>query len=91
MPVMVRIPPIWAKHAANRRDFALSGATVRELLANLAAECPELQERLYDSDGRITPAVAVFVNHDSINRLDGPDTPVADGDRVMLLMATAGG
>jgi len=91
MAVTVRVPPPWRKHLDDRREVDVAGATVAELLANLAAEFPSLRERIYDGDGRLMSAVAVFVNQDSIGRLAGLETPLADGDRVTILMAIAGG
>ena len=91
MPIIVRLPAPWRKPAGDRREIEVNGATVGEALANLAADVPALRERLYGSDGRIASIVAVFLNQDSINRLQGLDTPVSEGDRITLLMAIAGG
>jgi molybdopterin converting factor small subunit len=91
MSVTVRVPPPWRNLLGDRREVDLEGATVREVLGNLIAAYPELKDRVYDGDGRLNSAVAVFVNQDSIGRLSGLDTPVADGDRIVILMAIAGG
>ncbi len=91
MAVTVRVPPLWRKYLGDRREIEVSGATAREVLNNLAAEYPGLRERIYDGDGRLVSPVAVFVNQDSIARLSGLDTPVADGDRLTILIAMAGG
>jgi molybdopterin converting factor small subunit len=91
MPVTVRVPPPWRKYLDDRREVDVAGATVGEVVSNLAAEFPSLKKRIYGGDGRLVSALAVFVNQDSIGRMAGLETPVADGDRVTILMAIAGG
>jgi molybdopterin converting factor small subunit len=91
MPVTVRVPPVWRKHTRRKAELPVGGRTVREVLASLAEEYPDLGSRLYGSDGELAQGLSVFLNHDSVRHLQGQDTPVADGDRVMILIAMAGG
>jgi len=67
-----------------------AGATVREVLEDLAARYPALGGQLFD-DGEIAPFVNVYLGSEDVRTLDGLDTAVADGQTVILLPAMAGG
>ena len=66
------------------------GSTVREVLDDLAARFPELGAQLLD-DGDLAPFVNVYVESEDIRTLNGLETPVREGSRVVLLPAMAGG
>jgi molybdopterin synthase sulfur carrier subunit len=68
-----------------------AGATVRDALVWLAADCPEFGRKLWDDAGKLTGYVQVFVNGRAVQYLDGLDTPVADSDTVSLFPPVAGG
>jgi cysteine synthase B len=67
-----------------------AGATVREVLEDLAARYPALGGQLLD-DGEIARFVNVYLGGEDVRTLDGLDTAVADGQTVILLPAMAGG
>ena len=91
MPVAVRIPPVWRKSTRGKAEVQVEGETVREALISLAQQWPEIGGRLYGADGQVAQGLSVFLNHESIKHLQGPETPVAAGDRIMILIAIAGG
>ncbi len=91
MPVTVRIPPIWRKFTGRKADIQSEADTVRGALTSLVGKYPELERRVCGPDGELAQGLSVFVNHQSIKHLDGLDTPLADGDRVLILIAMAGG
>jgi len=67
-----------------------SGGTVREVLDDLIARFPGLRAQLVEDDD-IAPFVNVYVEGEDVRTLDGLETPVQDGDTVILLPAMAGG
>jgi molybdopterin converting factor small subunit len=64
---------------------------VRELLAGLARQHPQVHVSLCDERGEPRPHINVFVNDDHIRALAGLDTPLVAGDLVMILPAVSGG
>ena len=68
----------------------LEASTVKELLEKLAQQYPDLRPRLFDGE-EIAHHLNVYVNKREIRTLQGPDTPLADGDEVALIPAMAGG
>lgn len=74
-----------------RGEVLLPAADVRTLLAQLAQHYPSVHVRVCDERGEPRPHINVFVNDDHIRARDGLDTPLAAGDRVMILPAVSGG
>jgi sulfur-carrier protein len=85
----VRIPPTLRAEVAGERQVEAHGATVREVLEDLARRYPALAPRLFDGD-EIAPFVNVYVGGEDVRTLDGLDTSV-NGLPMILLPAMAGG
>ncbi len=87
---IVRVPPVLRAEAGGVREVDAAGATVRELLEDLAAKLPALGSRVY-GEGTIHPYVNVYVDGEDVRTRDGLETQVRDGSTVILLPAMAGG
>jgi adenylyltransferase/sulfurtransferase len=46
---------------------------------------------LFNEGGELRPFVNLFVGESNIKDLQGVDTPIKDGDRIMLIPSIAGG
>jgi sulfur-carrier protein len=86
----VRIPPTLRPDAEGEREVAAAGATVGEVLTDVADRFPALRARIF-ADGNIARFVNVYVGGEDIRTQDGLETAVADGSTVILLPAMAGG
>jgi len=80
---VVRIPPTLRTDTAGEREVIADGDTVRDLLEDLMSRFPTLAGKLEYAN--------VYVGGEDIRTRDGYDTPVSDGDTVILLPAMAGG
>ena len=87
---VVRIPPTLREETDGEREVLAEGATVRELLDDLASRFPALGARILENGG-LAPFVNVYVEGEDVRTLDGLDTPVELGQTVILLPAMAGG
>ena len=69
------------------------GATVGDFLAYLSERWgDELSGRLFDPDsGAVLPYVRIMVNGQMIQFLEGMETPLAEGDEVLILPPVSGG
>ena len=68
------------------------GAPVRELISKIAREFPELKQSLIDSQLEDPRAnVLILVNGKEISALDGLETKLKDGDKVVLVPVVHGG
>jgi MoaD family protein len=87
----VLIPTPLRGYVGKQDVVQVEGETVGELLQNLAAKYPELQNHLYNEDGRLRSFVNVYLNDDDIRYLQKEDTPVAEGDTISIVPSVAGG
>jgi sulfur-carrier protein len=85
----VRIPPTLRAEVSGERQVEAHGATVREVLEDLARRYPQLEPQLFEA-GDIAPFVNVYVGGEDVRTLDGLDTSV-NGSPIILLPAMAGG
>ncbi len=91
MPVTVIIPTTLRMFTEHRSETELEGRTVGEVITALSDEYPETKKVLYGEDGHLREFINVFVGADNIRDLQGYETPVKDGDEIMLIPAIAGG
>ena len=91
MALKVKIPTPLRRHTDGSSAVEVSGTRVREALDDLTQRYPGVSERLFDGQGQLKSHLNVFLNNEDIRFLNGLDTPVRDGDTVVLLPALAGG
>ena len=89
MPQVV-VPPPYRGPTLGRAEIPAQGASVRECLEDVGRRYPGFIEQIFDGGGKVHKFVDVFVNGDEIGRGE-VDRAVADGDRVEILAAVAGG
>lgn len=90
MAIEVRIPTILRPYTDGERVVEGAGSTVTELIDKLEADHPGIKERLIEN-GEARRFVNVYVNDEDIRFTGNLQTPVADGDTVVILPAVAGG
>jgi molybdopterin synthase sulfur carrier subunit len=75
---------------SGRIAVTASGATVRDVLLDLCATYPSLQEEIFDGQV-LGPHVRVMINGHDIEFADGLDTAVSDEDQLAIFPPIAGG
>lgn len=91
MSVTVLIPTPLRKLTNEQEAVEADGKNVNDVIDQIQAEYPGLKERLCDDNGALRRFVNVFLNGEDIRFLDGPNTPVKDGDELSIIPAIAGG
>jgi molybdopterin converting factor small subunit len=86
----VRIPPTLRAEVGGARDLDAHGSTVAEVIDDLVERYPPLAAQLLQ-DGELAPFVNVYLGGEDVRTRDGLETPVTDGDQLILLPAMAGG
>ena len=89
--VNVRIPTPLRPQVDGAASLELSGATVGDVLRDLTRRHQKLHGRLFNEQGELNRFVNVFLNEEDIRFQKGLDTPVKDGDGIVLVPAIAGG
>ena len=91
MSQKVRIPTPLRKLTNNEEIVVVNAPTVSEVIKELQARFPGIQERLVDEKGEVRRFVNVYVNEEDIRFLKNRETPLKDGDEVSIIPAIAGG
>jgi sulfur-carrier protein len=87
----IRIPTPLRSYTQNKEEVTAPGATVGEVLLNLEKSFPGIGTRLMDEKGGVRRYVNIFHNDEDIRFLKELETPVADGDKLSIIPAIAGG
>jgi molybdopterin converting factor small subunit len=87
----VRIPAPLRKYTDGRDELRADGATVGEILRQLAERHEGLGAQVLAGDGALRSFVNVFVGARNVKSLDGLRSAVAPDDVVTIVPAVAGG
>ena len=87
----LRIPTPLRTYTAGKSEVNVNGAKISEALTDLTAQYPAIKPHLFNDGGELRPFVNLFVGESNIKDLQGVDTPIKDGDRIMLIPSIAGG
>ena len=90
MPI-VRFPALMKFYVDNQIEFEVQGATVAELIENILARYPALKPHLFDPNGEMRRHFNIFVNGVHLRELNGMQTELQPGDKVILMASAAGG
>jgi molybdopterin converting factor small subunit len=91
MAVTIQVPTALRSFTDRQGEIKVEGATAGEAVAALAAAHPAIKPHLFQEDGGLRSFINVFVGEINIKKLQGLDTPLADGAVIMLVPAIAGG
>lgn len=87
----VKIPPVLRAQTGGESLVEIEGEQVGAVLRGLADAHSGVESQLFDDAGDLNRYVNVYLNDEDVRLLDGLDTPVSDGDTVVILPAMAGG
>src|ERR1700704_5218370 len=91
MPVTITIPTPLRQFAAGQSQIDVEARTAGEALAQLTSVHADLRRHLFNDQNVLRNFVNVYVNDQDIRHSDGSETPVKDGDTMMIVPAIAGG
>src|SRR6266542_5049582 len=91
MPVTITIPTALRQFAAGQSEIQVNASTAREALEQLTTTHAELRRHLFNDQNSLRNFVNVYVNDEDIRQKNGPDTPIKDGDTILIVPAIAGG
>jgi len=91
MSASVRIPTILRSYTGGSSEVSADGGTLAEVLDSLEANHPGILARVLDDTGALRRFVNVYVGDEDVRFSGGLDTAVADGTKVSIIPAVAGG
>jgi molybdopterin converting factor small subunit len=90
MPVL-RIPTPLRAYTSGKSEVSVGGSNVAEALIDLTAQFPTIKPHLFNEGGELRPFVNLFLGENNIKDLQGVNTPIMDGDKLVLIPSIAGG
>jgi molybdopterin converting factor small subunit len=90
MPV-IRIPTPLRAYVNGQNEVMVQGKTVASAMENLMTQYPTMRPHLTNGDGQLRPFVNLFLGENNVRELDGMDTPLREGDKLLLIPSIAGG
>jgi molybdopterin converting factor small subunit len=91
MAVTVRIPTILRTYTGGSAEVSAQGTTLAEVIDDLESNHPGLRARLLDDAGKLRRFVNVYVDDDDVRFADGLATATAEGAKLSIIPAVAGG
>jgi adenylyltransferase/sulfurtransferase len=91
MSVEIRLPTALRTFADKQEKITVDAKTVGQALNVLFGRHDRLKAQLLAPDGTLRSFVNVYVNDDDARDKQGLETPVKDGDTVLIVPAIAGG
>jgi len=88
---IIKIPTPLRPYTDGKQEVYVKGHTVGVAVRDLTDQYTGLRKHLFDDDGGLRPYVNIFLNHDDIRILGGEETPIKDGDLLMIVPSIAGG
>ena len=91
MSIKVNVPGMAStEYDGDNNVFEVNGNTVGGCLEHLVKLFPNMKQRLFQRSGNLCSEVLIFVNEEILYPKD-LDTPIRDGDELLLLFAFFGG
>ncbi len=91
MTVTIVIPTPLRQFAGGQSEIEVEAATAGEALNALTEQFTDLRKHLYNDQNVLRNFVNVYVGDEDIRHLDGENTPVKDGETIMIVPSIAGG
>ena len=91
MAVTIVIPTPLRQFAGGSSEIEVQASTAGDALQELTAAHGELRKHLYNEQNNLRNFINVYVGDEDIRHLDGANTPVKDGETIMIVPSIAGG
>ena len=87
----LRIPTPLRAYTSGKSEVQVTGVKISEALTDLTNQFPAIKPHIFNEAGELRPFVNLFVGENNIKDLQGVDTPIKDGEKIMLIPSIAGG
>jgi adenylyltransferase/sulfurtransferase len=91
MSVTITIPTALRQFAGGKTQIEVEAGTAGGALNQLSTQFADLRRHLYDDKDKLRSFVNIYVNDEDIRHQSGIETPVKDGDTLMIVPSIAGG
>ncbi|MBY0540267.1 MAG: MoaD family protein [Arcobacteraceae bacterium] len=87
----VYIPTALRLFTDGTSEVVLVGENIGEIVTELVTKYGDLKTHLFSNEGKLRSFVNIYLNEEDVRHLDGLNTKVSEGDKVLLVPSIAGG
>jgi molybdopterin synthase sulfur carrier subunit len=87
----LKIPTPLRHFTEGKKEVTIEGSCVGEAMQDLVTQYPSLKKHLYNDADELRPFVNLFLGEEDIRHLQGLNTPLMDGDELLIIPSIAGG
>ena len=80
----VKIPPVLRPSTGGEKEVSAGGESVGAVLTALAEQHPSTKSQLFGENGDLNRYVNVYLNDEDVRVLEGLETPVGEGDTLVI-------
>ncbi len=91
MSIIINIPTALRRFTDGNSQVEVEASTAGEALERLVSKYSELEAHLFDDKKALRSFVNVYVNDEDVRHRSGQQTPVTNGDTLMIVPSIAGG
>lgn len=91
MSVTIMIPTALRQFSGGSARLEVEAQSVGDALERLTSQYAELRRHLFNDQNAVRSFVNIYVNDEDVRHQSGVDTPLQEGDTVMIVPAIAGG
>jgi sulfur-carrier protein adenylyltransferase/sulfurtransferase len=91
MSVTIMIPTALRQFSGGSARLEVEAKSVSDALERLTSQYAELRRHLFNDQNAVRSFVNIYVNDEDVRHQSGVDTPLKEGDTVMIVPAIAGG
>src|SRR6187455_3406634 len=91
MPITIVIPAALRQFVSGQSQVEVTASTAGEALDQLTTTHSALRRHLFNDQNALRNFVNVYLNDEDIRHASGTDTPVKEGDTIMIVPSIAGG
>ena len=91
MSVTFAIPAPYRRITGSKAEVEVPAGTVRQAIAALSEQYPDMASRLINAKGRLNPYVSVYLNGEHLHGEGALEREARDGDRLVVMPVMGGG
>jgi len=89
--ITVRIPTPLRSYTDGQNNILVVGSSVKEVLKDLTVQYPALKVHMFTDNEELRPFINLYLGDEDIRYLQGIDTPIRNGESLLIIPSIAGG
>ena len=89
--ITIRIPSPLRSYTDGQNNILVVGSSVKEVLMDLIVQYPTLKVHMFTDTDELRPFLNIYLGDEDIRYLQGIDTPIKNGETLLIIPSITGG